>query len=70
VQAANAIIAMAAGMVINCRISPVRLVPTKLPASIAEHKQHERVAFPVPAGDLAFGYPAKDQRRLAADVAG
>ena len=25
---------------------------------------------PSPAGDLAFGYPAKDQRRLAADVAG
>jgi hypothetical protein len=72
VQAANAIIAMAAGMVINCRITPVRLVPigSKLPASIAERKQHERVAFPVPAGDLAFGYPAKDQRRVAADVAG
>jgi hypothetical protein len=68
VQAANAIIAKAAGMVINCRITPVRLVPigSKLPASIAERKQHERVAFPVPAGDLAFGYPAKDQRRLAA----
>jgi len=27
-------------------------------------------ACPSPAGDLAFGYPAKAQRRLAADVAG
>ena len=68
VQADKAIITIAAGMVTNCRITPVRL--SKPPASIAERNQHERVAFPIPAGDLAFGYPAKDQRRLAADVAG
>ena len=63
-QADKAIITIAAGMVTNCRITLVRLVPigSKPPASIAERKQHEKVAFPIPAGDLAFGYPAKDQR--------
>src|SRR6476660_766289 len=60
VQADKAIITIAAGMVTNCRITPVRL--SKPPASIAERNQHEMVAFPIPAGDLAFGYPAKDQR--------
>ena len=64
VQADNASITIAAGMVTNCRITLVRLAPigSKPPASIAERKQHEKVAFAIPAGDLAFGYPAKDQR--------